>query len=199
MNYLLVKEDRIVTLSKTDTGWNYRKEFGTALMDNFNFTEDKLVGFISELESIGYKVIEGPKAQDKEEIIESVTEYGIKLKSWYKNGLLHREDGPAIEYETGEKHWYINGLLHRDDGPAVEGAPLKKYQTGYRFESWYKEGKLHRLDGPAITYASGDKFWYEDDKFIKSDLNISDPLSVYHLKSKTVRYWFNSMMHSYIL
>ena len=39
---------------------------------------------------------------------------------WYKNGLLHREDGPAIEWADGGKEWYINDKLHREDGPAVE-------------------------------------------------------------------------------
>jgi len=27
---------------------------------------------------------------------------------WRLNGKLHREDGPAIEYETGNKSWYLN-------------------------------------------------------------------------------------------
>ena len=39
---------------------------------------------------------------------------------WFKNGLLHREDGPAIEYASGSKFWYKNGECHREDGPAVE-------------------------------------------------------------------------------
>ena len=30
-------------------------------------------------------------------------------KSWYLNGKLHREDGPAIEYANGYKSWYLNG------------------------------------------------------------------------------------------
>ena len=34
--------------------------------------------------------------------------------------ILHREDGPAIEYNCGSKSWYINGKRHREDGPAVE-------------------------------------------------------------------------------
>jgi len=36
------------------------------------------------------------------------------------NGDLHREDGPAIEYEDGTKYWMINGRLHCLDGPAIE-------------------------------------------------------------------------------
>ena len=38
---------------------------------------------------------------------------------WYKDDLLHREDGPAIEWKDGDKYWYKNGLKHREDGPAV--------------------------------------------------------------------------------
>ena len=29
-------------------------------------------------------------------------------KSWWLNGKLHREDGPAIEYANGDKSWYLN-------------------------------------------------------------------------------------------
>lgn len=34
--------------------------------------------------------------------------------------VLHRSDGPAIEYPTGDAWWFWNGLLHRSDGPAIE-------------------------------------------------------------------------------
>ena len=30
-------------------------------------------------------------------------------KEWYLNGLLHREDGPAIEDADGFKYWCLNG------------------------------------------------------------------------------------------
>lgn len=35
-------------------------------------------------------------------------------------GQLHREDGPAIEYNNGDKSWWVNGKYHRLDGPARE-------------------------------------------------------------------------------
>jgi hypothetical protein len=52
-------------------------------------------------------------------------EYTVKVsasggKSWYLNGKLHREDGPAEEDTHGNKFWWLNGKLHREDGPAVE-------------------------------------------------------------------------------
>lgn len=33
--------------------------------------------------------------------------------------MLHREDGPAVEWKDGSEEWYINDVLHREDGPAV--------------------------------------------------------------------------------
>ena len=39
---------------------------------------------------------------------------------WYKNGVTHREGGPAKVHSTGHQYWYRNGKLHREDGPAVE-------------------------------------------------------------------------------
>jgi hypothetical protein len=41
-------------------------------------------------------------------------------KQWFKNGQLHRVDGPANEYDYGRKEWWVNGNRHREDGPAVE-------------------------------------------------------------------------------
>ncbi len=41
---------------------------------------------------------------------------------YYKDVLrtiLHREDGPAIEFANGNKFWYYDSILHRLDGPAV--------------------------------------------------------------------------------
>ena len=40
-------------------------------------------------------------------------EYTVKVradgtKEWYLNDKLHREDGPAIEYDNGYKAWYLN-------------------------------------------------------------------------------------------
>lgn len=28
---------------------------------------------------------------------------------WYKDGQLHREEGPAVEYINGEREWWLNG------------------------------------------------------------------------------------------
>jgi hypothetical protein len=85
-------------------------------------------------------------------------------KYYYKDKemkILHREDGPAIEYADGYKEWWRDGELHRENGPAIE------YSNGTKF--WYRDGKKHRVDGPAIEWESGTKFWYRDDKLHRED------------------------------
>ena len=54
---------------------------------------------------------------------------------WYYNsaGQLHRDEGPAVEWNNGTKSWYQNGNRHRTDGPAVE------YASGGKV--WYINGK----------------------------------------------------------
>ena len=73
-------------------------------------------------------------------------------RSWFLNGKLHREDGPAIEYATGDRNWFLNGKLHREDGPAIEYANGDKYWyingesltesefDNHRFIKWVKDG-----------------------------------------------------------
>ena len=59
---------------------------------------------------------------------------------WFKNGLLHREDGPAVEWADGSKNWHKHGKYHREDGPAVEWANGYKewWLNGIRYESEQK-------------------------------------------------------------
>ena len=52
---------------------------------------------------------------------------------FYKNGKLHRKNGPAVEGSRGDKEWWINGKRHRTDGPAVEFADGTRY--------WYLNGR----------------------------------------------------------
>ncbi len=54
-------------------------------------------------------------------------------RSYFINGMYHREKGPALEFINGEKQWWENDLRHRLDGPAVEYADGRK--------AWYIEGK----------------------------------------------------------
>ncbi len=49
-----------------------------------------------------------------------IVDYTDGKKYWYKEGMLHREDGPAVEHKSGHKQWWIEGKLHRENGPAIE-------------------------------------------------------------------------------
>jgi len=53
--------------------------------------------------------------------------------SFYKNGKLHREGGPAIIYTTALRYWYKEGKIHRLDGPAIKYSN-KEYD-------WWIEGE----------------------------------------------------------
>ena len=79
-------------------------------------------------------------------------------KSWWENGKLHRTDGPAVEWSTGEKWWYLHGKIHRTDGPAFEWANGDK--------SWFQNGERHRDDGPAVILSDGTKLYFLDGKEI---------------------------------
>jgi len=52
---------------------------------------------------------------------------------WYFKGyLVHREDGPAIEWRGGNKEWFLEGKHHQENGPAIE------YSNGDKY--WYLNG-----------------------------------------------------------
>ena len=74
---------------------------------------------------------------------------------WYKDtkcNILHRENGPAIEYADGDKFWLQDGLLHRTDGPAIERANGDI--------EWWQKDQAHRENGPAIEQSDGATVWF---------------------------------------
>ena len=48
-------------------------------------------------------------------------------KEWRQNGLLHRDNGPAIIREDGTREWYKKGHRHRIDRAAIE------WTNGFKF------------------------------------------------------------------
>lgn len=63
------------------------------------------------------------------------TEYG---KGWALNWKLHRDnDLPAVEFKNGLKAWFKDGVLHRNDGPALlwEEHGVKEYWFNGRKKS----------------------------------------------------------------
>ena len=111
------------------------------------------------------------------------------LKIWYKNGLVHRDLGPAVIFPFNLVAYYRNGVLRNDYGKPVrvlnELIDRKIYlctlDENDRYHSynnlpafiqkdnkcckWYKHGRIHREnDEPAIIYSTGVKMWYKDGK-----------------------------------
>ena len=91
-------------------------------------------------------------------------------KFWYKDGKLHKEDGPAIDCIDGLRKWWIEGKLHREDGPACE------WTNGYK--EWYLENEeyfeINLNDYVVLDYYKG-KFglmWY---KILDIDEIIENP------------------------
>ena len=69
-------------------------------------------------------------------------------KYYYKDKektILHREDGPAIEYIGGGKSWYRNGVEHRTDGPAHE------WWNGEK-EYWINDNFIFGIDHDGNVY-----------------------------------------------
>ena len=96
-------------------------------------------------------------------------------------GLLHRTDGPAVEYDDGSKEWYVNGQYHRTDGPAIERADGSK--------CWYVNGRIHRTDGPAIEYADGTKEWWVGGRIHR------DGGPAVEQDGGTKKWWVNGLLH----
>lgn len=69
----------------------------------------------------------------------------------YRNDevLLHRLDGPAIEYKDGTKFWIINGKHHRNIDPAIEWTKENK--------QWFFKYDLHRIGNSPCSLV---EWWY---------------------------------------
>ena len=124
----------------------------------------------------------------KEQFIH-INEYGTKRHYSDRNmEILHREDGPAVEYTNGHKSWYIDDKLHREDGPAVE------YTNGRK--AWFINGKLHREDGPAVEYANGGKEWYLNGKELTEEEFNARMKPVTELTLEVIAHKFNIPVES---
>ena len=57
-------------------------------------------------------------------------------KTWYKDGKLHREDGPAVELKNGLKEWYKDGQFQildtvREPAEATQWVPANRLIAAY--------------------------------------------------------------------
>ena len=40
-----------------------------------------------------------------------IIEWSNRIKGWFKNGVVHREDGPAYIRSDGVKSWWLDGKI----------------------------------------------------------------------------------------
>jgi hypothetical protein len=87
-----------------------------------------------------------------------VREDGAKV--WYRNGVVHREGGPAIERTDGTCEWYAEGVRHRDDGPAIisPDGQCQWFQHGTRLsETEFNEMRRRAIEEIANAFHKGTK------------------------------------------
>jgi len=83
--------------------------------------------------------------------------------------LLHRLDGPAHITDCVQI-WYKNGQIHRVDGPAIIYNPRHpKYFLLHTYEEWFYEDKSHRIGGPSEMLINGGWSWYENGNLHRED------------------------------
>jgi hypothetical protein len=68
--------------------------------------------------------------------------YASGNKSWYLNGQLHREDGPAIEYVDGHKSWYLDNVWYTKSQHKAE---MKRRKNTLNGKVVTIEGKQYEL------------------------------------------------------
>ena len=83
-------------------------------------------------------------------------------KRYWKDGMVHRDDGPAVEYANGDLGFFQKGVCHRIGGPAFISVSEGR-------QEWWHEGKLHRANGPAIVWDNGHQEWYFGGKKHRTD------------------------------
>lgn len=82
-------------------------------------------------------------------------------RHWRDQGRLHREEGPAVEYDDGAKWWFRDGHFHRDDGPAVEDGGVRQHVLDGRVarEEFEADGRFvtHAIDKDGVlrVYVNG--------------------------------------------
>ena len=96
-------------------------------------------------------------------------------RTWYLNGELHREDGPALVSADGSVAWYLNRERHREDGtrrssmrswlrvvvPQRRASSRGRHRhSSIRMAPWRgtSTGNVTSEDGPARVDADGSVF-----------------------------------------
>lgn len=104
--------------------------------------------------------------------------------------ILHRINAPALMVSNGYNEWFRNGVLHRDGGSAIEWGTAwdritKNDPIIYNIlpQSWYKNGKRHRIGGPAIICSDGSVEWWINGKKVSVRM-VLDTYDIYNYNNE---------------
>lgn len=85
------------------------------------------------------------------------------------NGVLHRENGPAVVYPDGASFWFMWGKCHRTDGPAeIEADGTERYWcfgeeiTKQEFEERFSGANdVYAINGKIVDFDEYDQYQNE--------------------------------------
>src|ERR1700691_6204728 len=86
--------------------------------------------------------------EDLPENYTSIAEYPSGILEYYLNGILHREDGPAVIWPNEIGEYFLKGKFHRVDGPVIiRNGSIQKYYINdenitEEVEEWIKENNI---------------------------------------------------------
>ncbi len=123
--------------------------------------------------------------------------------SYYYDGLLHRENEPAVIeciLNKKSKLWYLNGILQKelcyDEDKLITEELITSdgYEKNFYNDSSYKkiyfnkERKVHRNDEPAIIHIDGNKEWYINGKQVRVEKYTNGKLTHLMYKENTLTF-----------
>lgn len=88
---------------------------------------------------------------------------------YFGGALVHRDNGPAVEFSNGDWIWKRDGKTHREGGPAERMTNIGAFGKKNVGEFWHRNGRLHREGGPAISWSNGTEFWYREGQLHRLD------------------------------
>lgn len=189
----------------------YGEEAKNLIDDSFIYFEDNTCIEIKENQFIKFYKLENP--------------FSIDIPLYKYKKILHREDGPAIEYYNGDSKEYLNGSLIKDiqldNGIKIREIHYKNdckiyeiiyYENGSKKQesyfnglcyndpsrNYYVTGKYHRVDGPAYQSWNRDGIKTEEYYYIDGKYHREDgpAYQIWHKGNKIKEYYYiNNDLH----
>jgi hypothetical protein len=119
--------------------------------------------YISSSQQCYYQLDSLHRDGDKPALIHLI-DNKIVSQAYYQHGLLHRNKGPAMSWDTGSYQYYQHGVLHNDNGPACHYVRENGTQDDY-----YLNGKAMSVVGFKMATLRRNLFSEKNDNHAKWD------------------------------